>query len=230
MVLNETFEVKVLKRINRFVVEVEKEGKVLRAHITNTGRLGELLVFGRKGFCVPTVGGKTDCRLSAVEEKGKTFALIDTQLQMRAFEEAFKRGFLSWLKPDRFSLVKRNYRVGNSLIDYLFGSKEGKRLLLEVKSAAMRSEDNFGMYPDCPTERGRKHIRELLKKPSEGGILFICALKGVKGFKPYREGDPEIYNLLREAKKKGLLLKAIGIAFEKPNRVVLEEGDLPVVI
>jgi len=228
--LSDPFEVKIVEKLNRFVVLVEKNGKLLRAHNTNTGRLKELLVKRRRAYCLPKRGQKTDCRLFAVEDPFG-FAVIDTSLQMKAFEFFQQRDQIPWLSSKNWKLVKRNYRVGNSLIDYLFEEKGGKKLLLEVKSAALRSEDNYGMYPDCPTLRGQKHIRELLNRPSEGGILFICALPKVKGFKPYCEGDREICFLLKEAKKRGVELKALSLHFDpQKGGIVLENPDLVVKI
>ncbi len=226
--LENAFGVRILERINRFVVLVEREGKTLKAHNTNTGRLQEFLKRGKRAFCLPKSGGKTDCRLFAVEDLGG-FAVIDTSLQMRAFEEAFKRGLIPWLKPFEWKGFKRNYRVGNSLIDYIFKGSGGRELLLEVKSAAMRSEENLGMYPDCPTERGRKHIRELLNRSDHSALLFICALPRVRGFKPNCEDDPEICKLLRLAKRKGITLRAISLHFDPERKaLVLENPDLPV--
>jgi len=227
------FPVKVLKKLNRFVVLVERNGKVLRAHNTNTGRLKEFLVRGKVAYCKPHRGKKTDCRLFAVEDLNHLGAVIDTSLQMEAFEIAFQRGLIPWLSPQRWVLKRKNAPLGgNSLIDYLFEDKVSRRAFyLEVKSAAMRSPENFGMYPDCPTERGRKHIRELIGIRPNGGILFICALPRVKGFKPYCEGDPEICNLLREAKNLGVPMRAISMHFDpKRGAVILENPDLRVVI
>jgi len=229
--LKDHLEVEIVERINRFVVLVKKGNTLLRAHNTNTGRLKEFLQKGKRAFCLPKRGGKTDCRLFAVEDS-HGFAVIDTSLQMKAFEAAYQKEFLNWLLPSDWKLVKRNAPLGeNSLIDYLFEGQNKKPLYLEVKSAAMRSPEGFGMYPDCPTERGRKHIRELLKLPSQSGILFICALPKVKGFKPYCEGDAEICLLLKEAKERGILLKAISMHFDPSvESIVLENPDLEVVI
>jgi len=79
-------ECRIIERLNRFVVKVEIKGNYHPAHINNTGRLSELLVTGRQAFCFRTRHqGKTDFRLFAIEESGLG-ALIDTQLQMKAFE------------------------------------------------------------------------------------------------------------------------------------------------
>ena len=228
--IDNSFGVKIVERINRFVVLVKKGNTLLRAHNTNTGRLKEFLQKGKRAFCLPKKGGKTDCRFFAVEDS-HGFAVIDTTLQMKAFEVAYQKGFLKWLPPSDWKLVKRNAPLGkNSLIDYLFKDKNKKPLYLEVKSVAMRSPEGFGMYPDCPTERGRKHLKELLKNPSQSGVLFICALPKVRGFKPYCEGDAEICQLLKEAKEKGIKIKALSIAFEPGKGIYLERENLPVLI
>lgn len=227
------FPVKVIKKLNRFVVLVERNGKVLKAHNTNTGRLKEFLVEGKVAYCKPHKGKKTDCRLFAVEDLENLGAVIDTSLQMWAFEEAFRKGFIPWLKPSEWNLKKRNALLGeNSYIDYLFEERNSRRAFyLEIKSAAMRSPDNFGMYPDCPTERGQKHIRELINHREKAGILFICALPKVRGFKPYCNGDPEICELLNVAKRLNLPIRAISMHFNPvKGAIVLENPDLPVVI
>jgi len=224
--LEGAFEVRLIERLNRFVVLVERGGKLLRAHNTNTGRLKELLTKGKRAFCLP--GGKrTDCRLFAVEER-EGFALIDTSLQMRAFELAQQRGLISWLKPPHWRLKKRNFNLNGSLIDYLFEGEKG-RLVLELKSAALRLPGDLAGYPDCPTERGRRHLRELARLGSEAGVLFVCALSGVKGFKPYCEGDPLLCEELKRAAKRGVSLRAIALSFdEQLKAITIENDNLPI--
>jgi len=227
------FRAQVVKRLNRFAVLVKKGEKLLKAHNTNSGRLKEFLTEGKTVLCLPKKGKKTDCKLFAVEDLNGLFAVTDTSLQMVAFEKAFLKGLLPWLLPSRWELIKRNAPLGeNSLIDYLFGEKDTEKpLYLEVKSAVLRSRDNFGMYPDCPTERGRKHLRELIENIPYSGLLFICALPSVEGFKPYCKGDKEICKLLRVAEEKGLPIRAISLHFD-PQRgaIVLENPDLRVEI
>ena len=120
------------RRLNRFVVEVVKDGVSTRAHINNTGRLLELLEPGRPAACLPRQRGKTSLRLFALQE-GTGWALIDTRFQMDAFERAVARGLLPWLNG--FRIVARNPRLGASLLDYRLENSQGRQLLLEVKSA-----------------------------------------------------------------------------------------------
>jgi DNA-binding sugar fermentation-stimulating protein len=93
-----------------------------------------------------------------IKESKNIYSVIDTQLQMKCFEIALEKGYISWLK--RAKILKRNFRINHSLIDYLIEHKN-KKYLLEIKSAVMKYK-NFAMYPDCPSVRGQKHIRELI--------------------------------------------------------------------
>ncbi len=212
-------ECSMVRRINRFVVEVCLEGKRYRAHINNTGRLHEFLAEGRRGFCLRNRSpGKTDYRLFSMRE-GELGAIIDTQLQMRAFEGSLKMKLIPWL--DGYSILARNARLGESRIDYLLQC-EGREVYLEVKSAALR-EGEHAMYPDCPSARGRKHIKELTNQAKEGNraiILFIGALPGIKAFKPNRSADPELYELLLEAREAGVELRSMGIVYNPEDSFV----------
>lgn len=217
----------VVRRANRFVVEVKVGGTVARAHVNNTGRLLEYLVEGRKGFCAPH-RGKTSYRLFAVEDRGGA-ALIDTALQMKSFERAVELGLLDWARCD---IVARAPRVGSSRLDYLLSCGKAETYV-ELKSAVLR-EGDFAMYPDCPTLRGRRHIMELTRLASSGlkaMIVFVAALPGVKAFKPYAAGDPEVARLLREAVEKGVEVRAFSVHYSPEDYAVhLDKSELEVVV
>ncbi|MBI4302749.1 MAG: DNA/RNA nuclease SfsA [Chloroflexi bacterium] len=206
-------ECRVVKRLNRFVVGIELEQSYHLACINNTGRLEEFLIAGRKGFCLANEKpGKTEYKLFALEERG-VGAVIDTQLQMRAFEKALELGLIPWLKG--CSMLKRNARLGTSLIDYLLECADEK-VYLEAKSAVLR-DGVHAMYPDCPSSRGRRHIRELTEHVKEGGkagIFFVAALPYIEAFKPNKAADPELYQLLVEASQAGVQIRSIGMAYQ----------------
>ncbi len=215
----------ILERINRFVVRVKTEMSAMeKAHINNTGRLKDLLKKGKIGYCIKKNTGKTRYRLFAIKEN-KNAAIIDTYIQMTTFEKALRYNYLQWL--NNCSIDKRNVKLYSSKIDYLIKCAE-ENIYLEVKSATMRDKElpYIAMYPDCPTLRGRKHIHDLVENAKNGGksmILFIAGLSGIRYFKPYRKGDPLVYNLLKIAKDYGVIIKGINIYFE-PNRrkIILE--------
>ena len=225
--IEDPVECTILSRLNRFVVEVEARGKRGRAS-NNTGRLLEFIVAGRRGYCVRRDGQlKTDYRLLAIEEQGRG-ALIDTQLQMRAFEKALETGLIRWLEGYR--MVRRNARLGDSLIDYLL-DHQGNDVYLEVKSAVLR-DGAYAMYPDCPSLRGQRHIRELTGHVKKGGkafTLFMAALPGVRAFRPNKDADPVLCNSLVKAQGAGVVVKGLNIIYD-PNEsgVSLLNPDLPV--
>ncbi|HDJ66158.1 MAG TPA: DNA/RNA nuclease SfsA [Nitrososphaeria archaeon] len=206
---------KVLGRINKFKVKIQLDGEVEYAHINNTGRLQEYLVKGREGFCIRLEKPrKTKYRLFsiAMDDYG---ALIDTWIQEKAFERSLDLKLIPWLKDCR--IIKRNVKLNNSIIDYRVrcGAEE---IYLELKSAVQRI-DGYASYPDAPSIRARRQLRDLIRYVEGGGkamIIFIVGLRDVEGFTPNKSIDPEIHQLLLKGLLAGLKIKAIGIYYD-PN-------------
>jgi len=221
---------RIVQRENRFVVTVETEGGEARAHINNTGRLEELIVAGRTAYILPTPHTvKTDFRLFAVSE-GEDAALLDTRMQMQFFERALSEGRISWLKGCRF--LRRDARLGASLIDYLISCGDAS-FFLEIKSAVLRQGDRAS-YPDCPTVRGQKHVRELTEHVRAGGRAAICfmgGLPGVTAFTPDKEADPVLTELLFRAAESGVEVRAVSLRYApRLSAVCLDDPDLPVIL
>ncbi len=222
---------KIVKRLNKFVVIVEINGRKKYGYLANTGKLSDYIVCGRKAFCVPKESGRTQYRIIAVEEHGLG-AVLDTFIQMKAFEKAIDLNLIPWLKGYR--IAKRNPRLDHSVIDYLL-EKNNSRIYIEVKSAVQRVNTYGASYPDCPTPRGRRHIKELIHyhitKGLYTGIVFIAAIPCVKYFTPNKNTDPEIHRLIREAINHNVLVKAVNIYFvPEYNTIVLGNTDIPVVL
>jgi len=220
----------IVKRLNKFVAEVIVKGKKAKAYVNNTGRLIEYLGEGKPAFCITIQNPKkTSYRLFAVKD-GNLGAIIDTQLQMRAFERAVEFGFIPWLRGCR--IIRRNARLGESLVDYLLGCNS-KSLYLEIKSAVLR-EGHYAMYPDCPSLRGRRHVSELtthVRKGGNGAIVFIAAMPKVRAFRPYRSGDPRMHELLLKAHEAGVAIKSVSMYYDpKDSQVYLNDPDLTVAL
>lgn len=216
---------KIIRRLNRFVVEVRDSMGVAYAHINNTGRLLEYIREGNTAYCIPHQG-KTQYHLIAVEDE-LGVALIDTQLQMKSFEVAVKNKLLEWAPCE---IKSRSPILGGSRLDYLLICG-GRETYTELKSAVLR-EGEFAMYPDCPTLRGRRHIQELIRHSESGGkslIVFVAGLRGVKAFKPYERGDPEIGKLLRKARESGVEIRAFSIFYDPDtSNIMLERSNLEI--
>ena len=214
-----------LERLNRFVAEVLIDGRVERAHITNTGRLKELLVKGRRCKVTGINGRRLRYRLVALEDRDG-YAVIDTRTQSRAFEAAVERELLCFFHGCR--IAGKEPSVGRGRLDYVLDCN-GSRVLVETKSAVLRGSSGEAMYPDCPTRRGVRHVRELIRLKNGGArvaIVFIAAFPGARCFKPFREGDPQLYDELTKALAGGLEVKALGIYMNNSGIVYLEKPCL----
>jgi sugar fermentation stimulation protein A len=216
------------KRLNRFVVEVKLDSDRNLASINNTGKLKEFLAYGKKGYCIEKeIPKKTKYRLFAVEDYKKC-ALIDTYLQMKAFEIAVENNLIPWLKG--YKILKRNPKIENSVLDYLLTGPNGETYL-EIKSAVLRKGE-LASYPDCLSTRGGRHIQMLInlaRSKKRSMIVFISGIYGVKGFTPNVDVDPEISRLLKLTIMEKVTVKAISLYFDPQEKgMILENPNLKI--
>jgi len=223
--MDEVYECSIVERVNRFVVLIEMEGRRYRARITNTGRLHGLLYRGAKGYCIRNRGGRTDYHLIGINVGlGDRAALIDTKLQEDVFYNVASDEAIPWLKP--YTIVKRYPKVEGRWLDFKigYGDKSG---FIELKSAVLLHDGIYGGYPDCPSIRGRDHIRILinLKRRGYRAILaFVVAHPLAVAFKPYRKGDPIIASLMEEAHKIGVETYALKMSFLPIKELIIIEN------
>ena len=108
------------------------------------------------------------------------------------------------MKQD-YDLVVPEYKYGNSRIDFYMEKGEDK-YLLEVKGCTL-IKDGIGYFPDAPTERGVKHLRELtaaIDKGYKAMAAFVIQVEGVSEVRPNIETHPEFGVALNEAKNAGV--------------------------
>lgn len=187
-------------RPNRFIAEVEIEGIRTSVHVKNTGRCRELLIPGAEVvLSVPdNPARKTGYDLIAVYKEGTGLVNMDSQAPNAAAAE-----LLSRLYPDCRLLPEKKW--GNSRFDFALDGGQG-RLWVEVKGCTLE-RDGHCFFPDAPTERGCKHLRELRELVLGGdraALLFLVQMKGVKDIAPNDETDPAFGRALREAKEAGV--------------------------
>jgi len=217
----------ILKRLNRFVVEALAEDEAIKLNIRNTGRLQKILVRGLQALYKPKQFGRTNGYLIAIQVNDN-YAIVDTSFQMALWELLISNELLSWLKG--FKIKQRNIRLDKSTIDYLL-EKSDTKLFIEVKSAT-HVEDSIAMYPDAPTERGRRHIDELARLANMGfkaAMHFIVAHPEATAFRIYREVDNELYKIALKAVESGVDLKAIKIFITKKLKAVALTESLPII-
>ena len=209
---------KFINRPNRFIANVEIDGEVETVHVKNTGRCKELLVSGETVYLekVSESSRKTKYDLVAVikERKNEKPLLInmDSQAPNAAAAEWIK-GIVSKLDDSTEYAVRTEVKYGNSRFDLCVEHSvagETKKTFIEVKGVTLE-ENGVALFPDAPTERGIKHIRELEKCVKEGNeayILFVIQMKGMTEFRPNEQTHKEFADALRHAAKAGVKIIA----------------------
>lgn len=213
-----------IDRPNRFIAHVETEHGLERVHVKNTGRCKELLI---PGVTVYLEQGshenrKTKYDLIAVEKAGRVVNM-DAQAPNRLFAEwAVKGEFLSDL-----TVIRSEYSYGASRLDFCLETPEGLHLV-EVKGVTLE-ENGIARFPDAPTERGVKHIRELQKAVENGlgaTICFVVQMEGVHHVEPNDGTHPAFGAALREAAACGVNVIACD-CLVKADQIVIR-GNIPV--
>ena len=201
-------EARFLRRVNRFTAFVELNGQEEMVHVKNTGRCKELLLEGARVFLeeADKEGRKTKYSLIAVY-KGDVLVNMDSQAPNQMAAEALAEGKIEEIGEVDF--LKREVNYENSRFD-LFYQKGEKKGFIEVKGVTLEG-NGIAKFPDAPTERGAKHLRELIKAKEEGyeaAALFVIQMKGVQEFRPNEERDKNFTAALKEAAKAGVKILA----------------------
>ena len=196
-------------RPNRFIAHVEIDGVVQVCHVKNTGRCKELLPKGAQVWCqeFDSQTRKTKYDLITVK-KGDPLINMDSQAPNKAAGQWLSAGGLG-----QISNLKPETTFGNSRFDFSF-EKDGKLCFLEVKGVTLEN-DGICAFPDAPTERGVKHLKELtaLKKQGYGAyVLFVIQMADVKYLHPNDQTDPAFGQAIREAQQAGVQIMAMDCA------------------
>ena len=193
-----------IDRPNRFIAHVEVDGRVETVHVKNTGRCRELLVPSCRVVLekASNPARKTPYDLIATykvcpgHENGWLFN-IDSQAPNKVVAE--------WLAGQDYDLVKPEYTFGASRVDF-YMERGPERYLLEVKGCTLEV-DGVGYFPDAPTERGVKHLRELAGACEQGYhamLAFVIQMEGVAEVRPNVATHPEFGEALAAAKAAGV--------------------------
>ena len=219
------------RRPNRFVAYAEINGREEIVHVKNTGRCRELLVEGCTIYLAEAdnPNRKTRYDLIAVEKirqnKSPLLINMDSQIPNTVTEEWLRKGMLF----SENAVIKREVTYRNSRFDFYINDGE-RKIFLEVKGVTLEKE-GIAMFPDAPTQRGVKHINELMKCIDDGYeayILFVLQMKETSAFQPNDKMHPEFGEALRRAEKAGMNIIAMNcsvscseIAINKPVQIIL---------
>lgn len=215
-----------LNRPNRFVAQVQIGERMEVCHVKNTGRCRELFVPGTRVYLEESENPsrKTRYDLIGVEKEGR-MVNVDSQVPNEAVREWLMAGNLF----RQILLLKLESRYGSSRFD-LYLEADGKRIFMEVKGVTLE-EDGVARFPDAPTERGVKHIQELMECAKEGFeayLIFVIQMKGVCRMEPNDRTHPAFGQALRKAKEAGVHILAYdcrvtrdSICLDEPVEVAL---------
>lgn len=186
-------------RPNRFVAHVELASRVETVHVKNTGRCRELLLPGAavRLEAADNPHRKTRYDLVAVYKQGLGWVNIDSQAPNKVVGE--------WLAGQGYDVVKPEAVYGRSRIDFAM-EKAGQKYLLEVKGCTLEV-DGVGYFPDAPTQRGVRHLRELAQAQREGwqcAAAFVIQMEGVSQVRPNLAAQPEFGQAWEEARAAGV--------------------------
>jgi len=188
-----------ISRPNRFIGEIKYKERIETAHIHDPGRLKELLIEGAE-ILFNYSRGKLKYYIKAVKAD-EEWVLIDTALHSKIARKVFE------ILPE-FSEVKeirKEVKLGNSRIDFVLDD-----VPLEVKGVTL-VKDGLALFPDAPTERGARHVREIIEY---NGILLFLIFRSAKSFAPNFEMDPKFSQNLSEARKRDIRILAIQNSFD----------------
>lgn len=203
-----------LRRLNRFLAEVEVLGEGVRlAHVPTSGRLAELLIPGTEARLETHFGEsvrKTKYTLVLIRT-GEIWVDLRAARANRLFEEALKLGLVPGLAG--FPFWKREVGYHDSRLDFALREEAtGRICLVEVKSVTLVREGT-GFFPDAPTERGGRHLEELIRAVGEGyrgAVVFVAQRPDVKKVCPNDVTDPAFGRGLRKAAAHGVEMYAVG--------------------
>lgn len=210
-----------IQRPNRFLAKVLIHGSQETVHVRNTGRCRELLIPNSKILledCSHNLNRKTRYSIIAVW-KGDMLINIDSQIPNKVVFDALNEGNINSLT--NLSNLKREISFKNSRFDMFFES-QNEKTFLEVKGVTLE-DDGVAMFPDAPTERGRKHALEMIEAVKEGYrgiIIFIIQMKGPHLFKLNWKMDPKFSQAIKLGSENGVDILAYDSLVTKDNIVI----------
>lgn len=195
-----------LERPNRYLARVEIEGKEVLAHLPDPGRLPGLMIPGRRVRLIyhPGPKRKTDHTLALVRH-GSIWVSVYPVFANKLVAHALGENKLSCF--DGYESFRAEVKVGASRVDFQLNYPDGPAYV-EVKSVS-HVENGVGKFPDAPTERGRKHLKELIalkKRGCRSAVLFVSQRSDTRSITSNDAIDPEFGEWLRKAQKAGVEL------------------------
>lgn len=223
-------EGKFLKRYKRFFADFERNGDVLTAHCANTGSMKSCNEPGSLCRVSEATDPERKLRftLEMIQAQSGAWVGVNTSIPNKIVKEALERKlFAHW---QEFDVIKPEFKLNKETrLDFcLSQSSTGKQHFIEVKNVTL-AEGNVAMFPDAVTERGQKHLRELMELVEQGHsceILFTIQRNDCEFFSAAKSIDPEYDRLLILAIQKGVRVTPVVVCLDAED-VYLTQTILP---
>ncbi|MBR4878808.1 MAG: DNA/RNA nuclease SfsA [Clostridia bacterium] len=213
-----------ISRPNRFIALCEIDGEIYKCHVKNTGRCRELLTEGATVFLDKSDNPDRKTPFDLVKVmKGNLLVNMDSNAPNKVFHEHIPKLF------DNVTRIKPEFTYGSSRIDFLVETDTDKKLI-EIKGVTLEN-NGIVRFPDAPTERGIKHINELIEAKKDGYeryIVFIVQMEGMREFRPNWDTHPAFGEALIKARYNGVHILALGCTVSETDLDITYE--IPVVL
>lgn len=239
-----------LQRYKRFFADVEYSGEKFTIHVPNTGSLKGVIDKNAKQKCWFSLHGdeskKLKGTLEAVQATNGTWVGVNTsnpnKIVQEAIQDAIESGKTHFAHWDDYGFYKSEYKISKETrLDGIFCKKEedlenakAKKHFIEIKNTTYVEKVGnklIAMFPDAVTERGQKHIREMMElidKGHKAELIFTIQRDDVKGFAAAKNIDPEYAKLLKQAQKKGLIVSPTLVAIDQ-TQIYLTQKVLEII-
>ncbi len=228
-----------IKRYKRFLADVQlANGEQTTLHCPNTGSMKNCQEPGSRIWFSLSDNPKRKYpgTWQIIEVDSKYLVGINTGLANALVAEAIKEGVITQLPAT--ATIRREVRYGlddKSRIDLLLEDPkgDGKDCYIEIKNVSLGQADGQGLFPDAVTQRGQKHLQELMhvKQAGHRAVLFFCVQHtGIKSVSPADEIDPAYGELLRQAHASGVEILAYSTTFNLDDSSLYLQRELPVLL
>ncbi|MFT6071200.1 MAG: sugar fermentation stimulation protein A [Bacteriovoracaceae bacterium] len=198
---------KIIKRYKRFLADIELDsGETITAHTANTGSMKTCWEPGWNVLCSFHDNPKRKLKYSLeLTNNGDSWILVNTSLPNKIGLEAIEKGLIKELTG--YDSIKPEAKIGKSRIDLLLTKENGEKCFVEIKNVTLKGAGELALFPDGVTERGQKHLKELMEIKASGDracMLYIVNREDVSSFSPADSIDPVYAELLKEAESNGV--------------------------
>jgi sugar fermentation stimulation protein A len=196
-------EGRLIRRCKRFLADIQLPGGVVTAACPNTGSLMGCCEAGNRVWLSESDSETRKYRHTwELVEVGRVMVGINTGLPNALVAEAIAAGVVAELSG--YGSVRREVAFGEerSRVDLLLEAPGREPCYVEVKNVTAAANRGVALFPDCVSERGAKHLRELIRLKRRGlrPVQVYCVQRGdVKEVRPADAIDVEYGRTLREA-------------------------------